>query len=51
MKRCPFAENEYCVEQNCSLWEDGCLVRQALIRYLGGENKIVPNDEEIKAKI
>ena len=40
MKRCPFAENEYCVENNCSLWYDGCLVRQALIRYIKDGNEI-----------
>ena len=40
MKKCPFAENEYCVENNCSLWDEGCLVRQALIRYIKDGNEI-----------
>ena len=60
MKKCPFAENEYCVENNCSLWDEGCLVRQALIRYIKDGNeikelileddKINPNETTIEVK-
>ena len=53
MKRCPLAKYD-CLENHCVLWDEECLVRQALVRYLDDRNKIVPNDtndEEIKAKI
>ena len=53
MKKCPFAKNEYCVEDNCSLWCDGCLVRKALLSYIS-TNATTPNEageEKIKAEI
>lgn len=53
--RCPFGKSDFCSKDQCAMWnDDGCLVRQALIRYLDDRNKIIPNDtddEEIKAKI
>ena len=54
MKYCPFMSYRgqtrygiYCFESKCPLYQDGCLVVKALLKYIGEEEKSKELEEKI----
>ena len=39
---CLFGKSDFCSKDWCAMWnDDGCLVRQALTKYVQGSNQIL----------